>query len=365
MAALVVAGSLLAPPARAQDAAAQIVEIDRRALAAYDDFDFAKARSLLEGALALAEKAGIQDDAGAARTHLFLGMVLLEGFSLRDEAVAQFQIALRLQPEIAPPAGLFNPETAALFRVARTSAPAARADAPPPASPAPRRHAKPAVPPRARDADDDQTDEADEAVVEKDAEPRASHSVQRSFVLALALGTGGGTATGQLDMHGVSPSTAPGGFARSEAVHMVLGFGYFWSPSWLLSVEGRYQLVTGATPHCPSASVCADTADSALAALAKVTRFFTDGGVQPFATAGVGGGAIRQRVKLNGLPDCGRTGDQQCYDTVAGGPIFVAAGGGLAYRAGPLLLQAAATANVGFPSFMLNVDLTLGVGIVL
>ena len=69
-------------------------------------------------------------------------------------------------------------------------------------------------------------------------------------------------------------------------------------------------------------------------------------------------------MKLNGLPDCGRSGDQQCYDTVAGGPVFAAVGGGVAYDAGPLLLQAAATANVGFPSFMLNIDLTLGVGLI-
>jgi len=362
---LAIAASLgAASAARAQDAAAQIVELDREALVAYDDLDFAKARSLLERAVAVAEKAGLGEQAGAAETHLYLGMVLLEGFMLRDDAVAQFQIALEIQPEIVPPPGLFNPETTALFRVTRKAASPPRAEAPGPTAPAPRPRAQAEPRPRTRAPGQ----KATRVDVDEEVAPAglgASRRRERSFMVALAVGSGGGTATGHLDMQGVSPSTAPGGFARSEAVHAVLGLGYFWSRSSLLSIEGRLQLVTGATPHCQTATLCSSGAESAFAALAKATHFFTDGNAQPFLTAGLGGGAIRQRVKLNGLPDCGRTGDQQCYDAVSGGPIFAAAGAGFAYQAGPLLLQAAATANVGFPSFMLNVDLTLGVGLLL
>src|SRR4051812_19646220 len=91
---------LVASPARAQDAAAQIVELDRQALVAYDDLDFPKARSLLEKALAVADGAGLAEKAPSARTHLLLGMVLLDGFSLRDDAAEQFKVALAIEPEI-------------------------------------------------------------------------------------------------------------------------------------------------------------------------------------------------------------------------------------------------------------------------
>jgi hypothetical protein len=43
--------------------------------------------------------------------------------------------------------------------------------------------------------------------------------------------------------------------------------------------------------------------------------------------------------------------------------VLIAAGGGAAYTLGPVLVLAGLTANLGFPDFMLNIDLTLGAGV--
>ncbi len=121
-------------------------------------------------------------------------------------------------------------------------------------------------------------------------------------------------------MKGVTPNTAPGGFAMSELGHVTMTAGYFWSEEWLFALEARLQLVSGPTPHCQGA-ICSDPSGLAAAVLAKATHFIGDGPLKIFGTAGIGGGNIRQIVKLNGLPDCGHAGNQQCFDTVTGGPV--------------------------------------------
>src|SRR5678810_204624 len=102
--------ALLAAPAMgADDPTAPISELDQRALQAYDDLDFEKARSLLQQALRAVDAAELGKNPVAARTHLYLGMVLLGGFAQRDAAVEQFKAALAIQPDVAPPRGRFNP----------------------------------------------------------------------------------------------------------------------------------------------------------------------------------------------------------------------------------------------------------------
>jgi len=61
-------------------------------------------------------------------------------------------------------------------------------------------------------------------------------------------------------------------------------------------------------------------------------------------------------------PDCGN-GTEQCIDTVTGGPLLLAAGGGVAYQLGKVALLGSVTATVGAPNFILNIDATLGLGL--
>jgi len=367
---LVAAGA--AGPARAtDDPTERVSDLDRRALGAFEDLDFEKSRSLLKEALAAIDARGLGKNPVAARTHLYLGMVLLVGFSQHDAAVEQLKMALDIQPDVAPPRGLFNPEAQRLFDETKSQRASAK----------PQPKAQPATEARTEAKDEAKAETKDEARTEAktdgaraDVEKTAGDEDgdedededgdrERAFVIAVGVGSGGGTATGRLDMDGVQPNHAPGRFALSETVHATLAVGYFVTEAWLVSVEGRLQLLTGATPHCSTTTDCSGTSDFALAGLVKLTRFFSTGPLQPFATLGLGGGRIRQRVELTGLPDCGRTGSEQCYDTVPGGPFFAAGGAGLAYQAGQFLIQAAVIANVGYPSFMVNVDATLGLAL--
>src|SRR5262245_12039806 len=104
-----------AAPAVAQDEAARVAKLNKQALEAYDNLNFEQAKTFLEQALAAVEAGGLGNDASAARTHLNLGMVLMGGFQQRDAAAEHFKTALKIQPDIAPPRGLFNPEVQAVF----------------------------------------------------------------------------------------------------------------------------------------------------------------------------------------------------------------------------------------------------------
>ena len=353
----------------------RLADLGQRALRLYNELDFNRAKATLDQALAAAKAGGLDQSPIAARLHLYLGLVLAAGLQRPDDASAEFKLAVDIDPAIYPPDGLFNPEVAALFAAARSAA-ASDAPATPPGPPTAAsddtpaggdraatkekitdvgatdrvRPPTPAPHPAATDDDEDLAGEADAA------------GETRPYFLALGMGAGGGTASGHIDMKGVTPSTAPGGFAMSELGHVTMSAGYFWSRAWLFALEARVQLVSGPTPHC-AGSVCSEPSGFAAAVLAKASYFRGDGPFKLFATSGVGGGNIRQIVKLNGLSDCGQDGHQRCYDTVTGGPVLIAAGGGAAYALGPMLVLVGLTANLGFPDFMLSVDLTLGAGV--
>jgi hypothetical protein len=196
----------------------------------------------------------------------------------------------------------------------------------------------------------------------------------------LGVGSGAGIAKGKLDTNtdvaqvGNGSNSWSGGLAASRLGHITAGVGYFLSKDLLLSVEGRLQIISGTTPvtmtdKCPTSCSPPSTA---FAALAKATYFFSSGPFRPFITGGVGGGNIREVVKLTVTPaatdpvpttHCGASGNEPtCVDTVTGGPLLFAAGAGAAYQLGAVELLASLTSNIGVPKFMINVDLTLGVG---
>jgi hypothetical protein len=359
----------------------RLADLGQKALRLYDELDFNRAKATLDQALAAAKSSGLDQSPIAARLHLYRGLVLAAGLQRPDDASAAFRLAVQIDPTIYPPEGLFNPQVAALFAAARASsgsgppaavAPAAGAsdantesgdqtategtdahadaDGDKPARP-------PAPPPKPPQPPVAATDDDEDVAGAGGAPPGPGR-----YFLALGLGAGGGTASGHIDMKGVTPSTAPGGFAMSELAHVTMSAGYFWSRDWLFALEARLQLVSGPTPHCEG-SVCSQPSGFAAAVLAKATYFRGEGPFKLFGTAGLGAGNIRQIVKLNGLPDCGQSGHEQCFDTVTGGPVLIAAGGGAAYALGPVLVLAGLTANLGFPDLMLNVDLTLSAGV--
>ena len=147
--------------------------------------------------------------------------------------------------------------------------------------------------------------------------------------------------------------------------------GYFVTPRFMLGVQGRLQLVRGATPyHVPNAdpnecgpdNTCSP-ATGALAALAKATFFLAEGGsaFQPYLSLSAGGGVIRHVSKVGGVATCG-SGTEVCKDTVAGGPVLFGPGVGFRYGVSDTVgIVAEIGALVGAPNFTANADMNIGV----
>jgi hypothetical protein len=361
----------LARPALAQESPeTEIKRLNKQALDAYDNLNFDQSKAFLEQALAQADSAGLAKDAGAARTHLNLGLLLIAGFQKHDEAIEQFKMALHLQPAIVPTPGLFNPEVQAAFDEAKASV---RAESRPAEtvskSPTVRRPPPSPLPDLGETVQKAGAKDASEVAAESDGE---DESPARGILLSLGLGSGFGTAKGHLDANTTVSHTDPAGpsdnswsgVAASRLIHVSLGVGYFLSQNLLVGLDGRVQFITGTT-SAPNGGGSPPT--SAIAVFARASWYFSRAPVRPFVTGGVGVGAIRQVVTLNGLDgkgltDCG-SGKEQCVDTVTGGPLFLAAGGGVAYELGSFVVLASMTANGGIPKWMLNLDALVGVGL--
>lgn len=347
---------LAATPAWAQDsgAAAKINRLNKQALDAYDGLNFDQAKSLLEQALSDADLAGLTTDESVARTHLNLGMLLIAGFQQKEQAVDHFKAALKAKPDITAPPGLFNPEVQVVFDEVKANMETEPAPPPP--------VAKPPAPVAA------ETEKAEGESEEEDAE--GDSDAQPKMLLSIGLGSGFGYAKSHLDankdgvaLNGVLDNSWSGA-GPSRLGHIVASAGYYMSRQLVLSVEGRLQIISGTTPtatteHCvPSCK----PPGTAFAGLLKASWFFSSDTLTPFVSGGIGAGKIRHVVKPKGLNDCG-SGAEQCVDTVSGGPLLLAVGGGVAYQLGTLILLGSVTTNVAVPNFMLNIDAVLGLGL--
>ncbi|HEX2658205.1 MAG TPA: tetratricopeptide repeat protein [Polyangia bacterium] len=357
---------LFAGPAWSASDSGDLATMNKQALEAFDGLNFDQAKTLLEKAISEAESAGLGNDPELARAHLNLGMLLIAGFQNRDDAMEHFKAALTIQPDITAPPGLFNPEVQSAFDEAKSKIVSDKE--------AEREAWKAKKAARAR--------QTATATKRRPAASAASEEEGSGFYLALGLGSGLGVSKGKLDANndvakgGTGDNGWSGGLAPSRLGHVVATVGYFVSPDLLLTLDGRLQIISGTTP-VTSASDCITTPcttrkppSTAFAVLAKANYYFSSGDLRPYISGGLGGGAIRQVVKINVTPatptdttHCGASGnDPTCVDTVTGGPFLLAAGGGIAYQVGSVALLAGLDTNIGIPKFMLNFDLTLGVG---
>jgi len=112
----------LAQPALAaeenQAALNQIVELNKKALVAYDALDMETASALLHQALSLCKQAGLDQHPTTARTHLHLGVVYISGLKFPGPGLAELRAALTIDPKIQIPKSLSNPEVQAAFEEA-------------------------------------------------------------------------------------------------------------------------------------------------------------------------------------------------------------------------------------------------------
>jgi hypothetical protein len=206
-----------------------------------------------------------------------------------------------------------------------------------------------------------------------------------SYWFALALGSGGGYHSGTPEANRTNDSGVTlkdSGIAGALAFHISPEIGYFVSDSLLLSLQGRFQIVTGGSQINGSAvtsskdackgGVC-HPANYALAGLAKLTWFIGEPKkVTPFVSLAAGAGQIRHVVGLPSkdpanpskpyLLGCPSSG---CVDTVVGGPVLFGPGGGITVElSDSFLIVASTNVLVGVPHTMVNVDLNVGLAYV-
>jgi len=169
------------------------------------------------------------------------------------------------------------------------------------------------------------------ATVERRAEERRSEDdddeVGKYFV-SLLVGSGIGYTSGTGEVNADTP--VAGTVSGALIGHIAPEFGYWLAPGFLVSLQGRFQLVTGPT-EIAEAGRTYSPIPAALALLAKASWFGAPGDFRPFVSAGVGGGQIRHVVTFSNLRDCGPMRNQTCVDSVVAGPLLAQVGGGFVY----------------------------------
>src|SRR5450432_3368402 len=119
------------------------------------------------------------------------------------------------------------------------------------------------------------------------------------YFAAFMFGSGFGWATGVGDTnHDVMIN--PAGIASASLFQIAPEFGYWWSSSLMVSLQLRYQHVTGTTDVIAGTTTY-HTANYAFAAMGKATWKFgeDESSLHPFFSLAVGGGQIRHVVTFN------------------------------------------------------------------
>ena len=197
---------------------------------------------------------------------------------------------------------------------------------------------------------------------------RPAASDKRLFVAILG-GTGFGWASGTGEAT-LTPVESPG-IDWTVMGQVVPEIGYLVTPRFMIGVQGRLQLVRGATPYwvpnrepgeCGDDGICAPSS-TAFAGLLKATFFLADPGsaFQPYLSLSAGGGYIRHVSRVNAPIACGPMGMDPCVDTVAGGPALFGPGVGFRYDVADAVgIVVQIGGLVGVPNFTANADVNLG-----
>jgi hypothetical protein len=209
------------------------------------------------------------------------------------------------------------------------------------------------------------------------AEPEEEESPEKpkpveppDWFLGLGVGTGFGWASGYGDLNNTT-KVSPG-FGMAKLGHALPEVGYFINPDLLLSLQVRWQAVSGATAvrdpmqiMCGATHVC-EPATGALAVFGRLTWLFGDRAFHPYLAAFAGAGQIRHLASFPNAVDCGSDPNVRlkCVDTVAAGPILLGPGGGFFVNVSHgFALTLGVNTLVGFPTFTFHVDINAGVAI--
>ena len=195
-----------------------------------------------------------------------------------------------------------------------------------------------------------------------DDDDDADVPAHRWFFGAL-VGAGVGWARGNGDTNAdtmIEPSRA----AFAGLGQLAPEIGYWLSATFMVSVQGRFELVTGTTDVYANGRVY-HGANYAAAGFLKGTWLVGGGAaMHPFFSLAAGVGQIRHVVTFDQLDACGPTGRSACVDTIAAGPVAVGPGGGFMLDLAPNVAAVAQlNTQLTFPDYSFNVDANLGVAL--
>ncbi len=97
------------------DPVQKVVELNKKALAAFASLDVEEATNLLKQALEICGTAQLEKHPAAARTHVHLGAVYVAGLKQREQGIEEFKKALRIDPTIKVTKALVNLEVQSAF----------------------------------------------------------------------------------------------------------------------------------------------------------------------------------------------------------------------------------------------------------
>jgi hypothetical protein len=196
----------------------------------------------------------------------------------------------------------------------------------------------------------------------EDAEENDALASRRFFVGLLA-GTGAGWATGYGDTN-ADTMYHPAAFTLASLGQLVPEVGYWLNPTLMISLQGRFQAVTGTTDVYADGRVYR-TANYAAAGFVKATWVAgRPGSAHPFFSLAAGIGQIRHVVTFDSLKTCGPNGQEVCVDTIATGPVAVGPGAGIFIDIGSHLVGIfQLDTQLTFPAYSVNLDGNLGLAV--
>ena len=107
------------PAAIGEAAVDRMIDLNKKAYADIQEQHFQAAKYRLSEALVIGETAGLENSEMTARTYVHLAIVYLTGLKDREEAIQQFMLAVKINPNITITAGLESPALKSAYLQAR------------------------------------------------------------------------------------------------------------------------------------------------------------------------------------------------------------------------------------------------------
>jgi hypothetical protein len=201
------------------------------------------------------------------------------------------------------------------------------------------------------------------AVAKVEEEGEGEGLAGRRFFVGLLVGAGAGWATGDGDTN-ADTMYHPAAFALAGLGQLAPEIGYWVTPTLMISLQGRFEAVTGTTDVYADGRVY-HAANYAAAGFLKATWVASrPTRARPFFSLAGGYGQIRHVVTFDTLRACGPTGKDVCVDTISTGPVALGPGAGVFVELGAHVVGVfELDTQLTFPAYSVNLDGNLGLAV--